>query len=65
MQNLHIAQSKAHRLKLNSRLERSPRMRNVAHPGSQPRKPGVVKRDSDSSTAKLSVIGVSVTGPRR
>ena len=32
---------------------------------SQPRQSYVVKTGSDSSTAKRSAIGVSVTGPRR
>ena len=45
-------------------VERSPRMREIGVP-SPVATDLVVKTGSDSSTAKRSATGVSVTGPRR
>ena len=49
-----------------SRFERSPRKRKVGCSNPSRERPlEVVKTGSDSSTAKRSAAGVSVTGPRK
>ena len=48
-----------------SGLERSPRKRKVGCSNPSRDRPKSLKRGSDSSTAKRSALGVSVTGPRR